>query len=288
MYTTPRRPSYRAPQKPQKQTPLLYRLMTRKEFLFTISALITGALAFAFFGIDHGAKTPASGTTPANKQAAGIAGENTSTAAFNMKKYSLSDPKSLWLIVNKQRPLNPKTYKPAHLVVPNIALRSNITSTEKYVRADMATALEAMVKDAAAQGVHFNLQSGYRSYDFQVALYNGYVQSQGKAVADRQSARPGYSEHQTGLAADLGGTSQPSCNVEACYADTIEGKWLAANGYKYGFIIRYASDKESVTGYLYEPWHIRYIGTELSNQMHSQGVETLEQFFDVAGGTTYN
>lgn len=212
---------------------------------------------------------------------------NTTPGSLNKKAHSTTDADSLWIIVNKQHALHPKAYKPANLVVPGIALRANITSTEKYVRADMATALEKMVNDALAQGVHFNLQSGYRSYDFQVALYNSYVQSQGQATADRQSARPGYSEHQTGLAADLGGTSQPACNVEACYADTTEGTWLAANAYKYGFIIRYPADKEPVTGYLYEPWHVRYIGTDLSIVMHNQGVETLEEFFGTGPAPSY-
>jgi D-alanyl-D-alanine carboxypeptidase len=144
-----------------------------------------------------------------------------------------------------------------------------------------------MVSEAKISGITFNLQSGYRAYSLQVSLYNGYVKSQGQTVADRQSARPGHSEHQTGLAADLGGATQPGCDVEQCYADTPEGKWLAANGYKYGFIIRYPADKESVTGYMYEPWHIRYVGTEISTKMHHDNVATLEELFNVAGGTSY-
>ncbi|MDB5184460.1 MAG: Serine-type D-Ala-D-Ala carboxypeptidase [Candidatus Saccharibacteria bacterium] len=214
---------------------------------------------------------PASGTTttPANPP----------PASFDKKQYSNDDPASLWLVVNKLRPLNPKDYAPADLVVPNIPLRSNITSTEKYVRAATAKALETMVAAAAAQGVNLNLQSGYRSYSFQVTLYNDYVSSQGQSVADSQSARPGYSEHQSGLAADLGGTTQPSCNVDPCFADTVEGKWLAANAHSYGFIIRYPKDGQAKTGYIYEPWHVRYVGTALSEELHRQGDPTLEEFF---------
>jgi len=133
-----------------------------------------------------------------------------------------------------------------------------------------------------------NLQSGYRSYAFQSDLYNGYVRTQGLATADRQSARPGYSEHQTGLAADLGGTSAPGCNVAQCFANTIEGRWLADHAYEYGFIIRYPADKESITGYEYEPWHVRYVGVALAAEMHRRGIETLEEFFNVTGGTQYN
>lgn len=204
-----------------------------------------------------------------------------------MQQHSLTSAGSLWVIVNKTRRLNPANYTPANLVTPNIPLRDNITNDEKQVSADMTTALEKMVDDANTQGVHFNLQSGYRSYQFQVKLYNTYVREQSKSVADSQSARPGYSEHQTGLAVDLGGTSKPSCNVEDCFAKTIEGKWLAANAYSYGFIIRYPSGKEDITGYVYEPWHIRYVGTALSEQMHEHGIETLEQFFDLPNAPNY-
>lgn len=191
------------------------------------------------------------------------------------------------MVVNKQRPLQPADYKPAHLVVPGIPLRSNITNDEKYMRADNAAALKTMVDAARAEGIHLNLQSGYRSYDFQVNLYNLYVKQQGKALADSQSARPGYSEHQTGLAADLGGTTTPGCNVAECFANTPEGKWLAANAYKYGYVIRYPEGKTSVTGYTYEPWHVRYVGTDLSEEMHQEGVATLEEFFDLPAAADY-
>jgi D-alanyl-D-alanine carboxypeptidase len=209
-------------------------------------------------------------------------------AVFDSKKYSIDDPASPWIVVNKLRPLNPKPYAPNDLVVPNIPLRSNITNTEKYVRKETAAALEKMVVDANNAGIHLNLQSGYRSYDFQVTLYNRYVQQQGQAAADTQSARPGYSEHQTGWAADLGGTSNPSCNVEACYGQTTEGKWLASHAYLYGFIIRYPDGKQNITGYIYEPWHVRYIGTDLATEMHTRNIQTLEEFFNLPAAPDYN
>ncbi len=208
-------------------------------------------------------------------------------ASFNKNLYSLTDPTSLWVIANKQRPLNPKTYVPSDLVVPTIPLRSNITSTEKQVRQPMATALQTMVAAAKTEGLNLNLQSGYRSYNFQVTLYNRYVQQQGKAVADSQSARPGYSEHQTGLAADLGSVGHPECDVEECFGTTAEGKWLAANAYRYGFIIRYPQNMQTITGYIYEPWHVRYIGVDLATEMHNQGVQTLEQFFGTGDAADY-
>lgn len=210
-----------------------------------------------------------------------------SKGTFNSKQYSLTDPTSIWVVADKHLPLEPKTYAPNDLVVPTIPLRSNITTTEKYVRKVTAVALENMNTDAKAQGLAFNLQSGYRSYDFQVNLYNRYVQEQGQAVADSQSARPGYSEHQTGLAADLGSVSHPECDVEECFATTPEGRWLAANAYKYGFIIRYPQNMQSVTGYIYEPWHVRYVGVDLATQMHKQNVSTLEQFFELGSAPDY-
>jgi D-alanyl-D-alanine carboxypeptidase len=251
-----------------------------------IAAAATAIVLVAFFLLHHKDKSTTQNTSHTSKTA-GTTTAASQPAGFDKTKYSTTDPTSLWLVVNKQHQLNPKDYTPKDLVIPNIPLRSNITSTEKYVRRDMAKALESLVTAASGDGVHFNLQSGYRSYSFQVSLYNSYVKQQGQAAADRQSARPGYSEHQTGLAADLGGTSKPACNVEQCFNDTVEGKWLAANAYKYGFIVRYTADKETVTGYEYEPWHIRYIGTGLALEMHDTGVETLEEFFDITGGSNY-
>lgn len=201
---------------------------------------------------------------------------------------SIGQASSITVVVNKHRRLSPKTYAPTRLVVPNIPLRANITSTERYVSSVMAGPLQTMVKAAKEQGVNLNLQSGYRSYNFQVDLYNSYVQQQGQAAADEQSARPGYSEHQTGLAADLGSIANPACNVAQCFATTTEGKWLAGNAYKYGFIVRYPKNKQQITGYEYEPWHIRYVGAKLSTEMHRQGITTLEEFFGLPAAPNYN
>ncbi len=247
----------------------------KKVVLWFLFIIVAAGGFIAYKAHSSGSKTDSGKTTASH------------ATGFDKSQHSLKDAGSLWVVVNKTRQLQPASYVPKNLVVPNIPLRSNITDTEKYVRADMAPSLEKMVEDANAQGVHFNLQSGYRSYQFQVDLYNSYVAAQGKSVADSQSARPGYSEHQTGLAADLGGTSDPSCNVADCFADTVEGKWLAANAYKYGFLIRYPADKVNVTGYIYEPWHIRYIGASLSTEMHKSHIETLEEFFGLPAAPSY-
>lgn len=207
------------------------------------------------------------------------------TSSFNKKQYSLTDPASIWVIVNKQHSLIPKTYIPNDLVVPAVPLR--VPGNESMqVRKVTGSALGAMVKAAKQDGQNLMLSSGYRSYTYQVGLYDGYVKTQGQATADTQSARPGYSEHQTGLAADLEPVSR-KCELEACFGTTPEGQWVAANAYKYGFIIRYTTGNEDITGYEAEPWHVRYIGTELATEMHTKGIATLEQFFNVSGGKVY-
>ena len=194
---------------------------------------------------------------------------------FDKKKYSNDDVTSIWVVVNKQRPLNPKTYAPTDLVA---------VGGGQQIRTEAALALKQMIADAKTEGLIINPLSGYRSYTTQVSVYNNEVKANGQAVADTQSARPGTSEHQTGLAIDVGGGG---CGVEDCFGDTAAGKWVAANSYKYGFIIRYTAEKQQVTGYRAEPWHIRYIGIELASEMQKQGVKTLEEFFDLPAAPNY-
>ncbi|HSW74780.1 MAG TPA: D-alanyl-D-alanine carboxypeptidase family protein [Candidatus Saccharimonadales bacterium] len=151
----------------------------KKVVLWFLFIIVAAGGFIAYKAHSSGSKTDSGKTTASH------------ATGFDKSQHSLKDAGSLWVVVNKTRQLQPASYVPKNLVVPNIPLRSNITDTEKYVRADMAPSLEKMVEDANAQGVHFNLQSGYRSYQFQVDLYNSYVAAQGKSLADSQSARPG-------------------------------------------------------------------------------------------------
>lgn len=208
------------------------------------------------------------------------------SAAFNMRQYSLTDPTSIWAIVNKQRQLNPADYAPGDLVNPAIPLRLDPSNEEMKLRAEAAKALKTLSEAAAAQGLHLMLASGYRSYQLQVTVYGAEVRTNGQAAADQESARPGYSEHQTGLAADLEPVNR-QCEIATCFANLPEGQWLAANAYKYGFIIRYQQDKRAVTGYTYEPWHVRYIGASLAGEMHRRGISTLEEFFRTGAAPQY-
>jgi D-alanyl-D-alanine carboxypeptidase len=209
---------------------------------------------------------------------------NTVATNFNKHLYSTDQAGSLWAVVNKGRVL-PSNYEPNDLVVPKVALSDSSSSQNMLVRAQAAQALQQMFAAASAKSIKLMLVSGYRSYDIQQSVYSGYVSSVGQTSADVSSARPGHSEHQTGLAADIGDISR-NCQLEQCFDATPAGKWLSANAYKYGFIIRYRKDKQSLTGYEYEPWHIRYVGEALAGQINKTG-QTLEQFFGLPAFSAY-
>jgi D-alanyl-D-alanine carboxypeptidase len=178
--------------------------------------------------------------------------------------------------VNKQHALSPLTYAPADLTS---------VGNDQQMRADAAVALQHMFSDAHAAGYTLLADSGYRSYDKQIDTYNSITKAYGQTYADTVSARPGFSEHQTGWAMDIG---SDACHVQDCFGQTPAGQWAADNAYKYGFILRYPASLTEITGYSNETWHFRYVGTVLSNEMHTEGVQTLEQFFNVTGGTNYS
>lgn len=132
-----------------------------------------------------------------------------------------------------------------------------------------------MKSDASKEGLNLWIASGYRGYTYQKKLYDAYTLKHGKEEADTFSARPGYSEHQTGLAFDLN-------TVNDAFADSKEGIWINNNASKYGFILRYPKGKEASTGYKYEPWHLRYVGTDLSNKLYKdENWTTLEEYFGI-------
>jgi D-alanyl-D-alanine carboxypeptidase len=221
-----------------------------------------------------------------NQQGATDTSDSKSSQGFNKKQHSLDDPASIWVVANKQRGLQPASYEPNDLVTPDVPLRLDEDAEEMQLRKAAASALEQMFAAAKQEGLDLQISSAYRSYDYQKNLYNHYVDVQGQDVADTQSARPGYSEHQTGLAVDVEPTSR-ECEVEECFGELPEGQWVAANAYKYGFIIRYPQNMQNVTGYIYEPWHLRYVGKELAAEMQQQGIATLEQFFGLENAPDY-
>jgi len=199
-------------------------------------------------------------------------------AIIGSETHSLTDPTSIWVIVNKQNPIA-ADYQPDDLVEPNIP-----TGSSPLLRAEAAAALEDMAAAAfQATGQHLQMMSGYRSYDYQTNLYNNYVVKDGQQKADTYSARPGYSEHQTGLAADLteiGGTL-------GGFVDSELGSWTAKNAWQYGFILRYTPENSEIVGYQSEPWHYRYVGQALADQYHQSGARALESIFNLPPAPNY-
>ena len=174
------------------------------------------------------------------------------------------------LIVNKTYPL-PSDYIPTNTYKDATGLNycSNCLSVDTY------EAFNKMKADATSLGLNIWIQSGYRSYSLQESLYNKYVNRDGKEAEDTYIARPGHSEHQTGLAFDLN-------TITDDFQYTNEGLWVNNNCYKYGFILRYPKGKEHITGYKYESWHLRYVGVELATKLYNNGDWiTLEEYFNI-------
>lgn len=142
------------------------------------------------------------------------------------------------------------------------------------IDATASKALSQLQSSAAKLGYNIPLLSGFRSYETQRILYNNYVARDGVIIADTYSARPGHSEHQTGLAFDVG-------KIDNNYGNTKEGKWLRENCANYGFILRYLKGKENITGYMYEPWHIRYVGIDVAKEIMQKNI-TLEEYLNLA------
>lgn len=165
-----------------------------------------------------------------------------------------------YLIVNKTYDL-PLEFEPTNTHTSAKGVTAHCASC---INNDAYEAWSVMKADALAVGINLWIQSGYRPYQLQEKLYNGYVERSGKEEADTFSARPGYSEHQTGQCFDI---NNPSRNFNG----TKEAKWIAENCYKYGYIIRYPEGKVDETGYMYESWHIRYVGTDLSYKLYNDG-----------------
>ena len=172
------------------------------------------------------------------------------------------------LIVNKSYPV-PQDYEPSGLVTA-------YGTWGEYLLPETNEAFKQMCIDAANEGLNLWCASGYRSVSTQDRIYNNYVARDGKAAADTYSARPGHSEHHTGLCFDLN-------SIDSSFAYTAEGKWVAENCWKYGLIIRYPQSKEDITGYKYEPWHLRYVGTDLAKTLYESGL-CMEEYF---GLTSY-
>lgn len=180
---------------------------------------------------------------------------------------------SINILVNKNHHL-PEDYEPEDLIEPNVS-----TTKKLYVREVIHDDLMDMFKEAENQGIDLSISSGYRSYQYQNTLFNNYAARDGIDAASRYSARPGQSEHQTGLALDIAAKSGV-CTLSTCFKDTDEGKWLNENAWKFGFILRYPEGKEEITGYMFEPWHFRYVGKKQAKKIVESGL-TIEEYYGI-------
>lgn len=203
--------------------------------------------------------------------------------AGNAPCIALDDPAHAWVVVNKARPLAPLDFAPQSLV--DIPLP--MTTRSGQARPDVAAAVAQLTAAAAAEGAgSIGANNGYRSYDLQVSTHASHVRNSGQAGADAASARAGHSEHQTGLALDLV-ACDPSCGEIEAFGGTPQGAWVAENAWEYGFIVRYEQVGTGITGYKPEPWHLRYLGTELAAAYHQGGFHTLEEFFGLPAAPDY-
>lgn len=192
---------------------------------------------------------------------------------------TVSNPQDMLVVVNKQRSL-PSGYVPSDLVEPKVPFSFQGKNEKRLLRPEAARALEELFAGAKADNIQLYGVSGYRSFKTQKGLFDSYVKTQGIEHASQFSAAPGKSEHQTGLAMDVSGADSKT-RLEQSFAHTPEGLWLKEHAAEYGFIIRYLKGKEAITGYAYEPWHIRYVGKEIAQEIDQQGI-TLEQYFQDA------
>lgn len=190
---------------------------------------------------------------------------------------TLAEPESITVLVNKQYSL-PEEYEPNDLVYPNVDFIFEEKIEKRMMRSEAAHALEKMFADAETQNLHLAGVSAYRSYQTQQSLFDNYVSRDGLENAKTYSALPGTSEHETGLAIDVT-TADGACAAQDCFGDTNEAKWLAEHGHEYGFIIRYPEGKENITGYKYEPWHIRYVGVDAATEIYKNNI-TLEEYYN--------
>ncbi|MCR8644807.1 M15 family metallopeptidase [Paenibacillus sp. N1-5-1-14] len=202
-----------------------------------------------------------------------------STAKANGSSSVVTNAIDRMVVVNKQRAL-PDGYIPPDLVYPNVPFSFNDKIEKRMMRKEAATALEQLFAGAAKENIKLVGISAYRSYETQKGVFAHNVKTQGEAKAAQFSARPGQSEHQTGLAIDVSSASA-KYQIEQSFINTVEGKWLAAHAHEYGFIIRFLKGKESITGYEYEPWHIRFVGIDAAKEIHAKGL-TLEEYFQDA------
>ena len=201
----------------------------------------------------------------------GIVPVASQTVSYNSNQNGQTVTTTVMPSTNQIRKINGLTYVQGILIA-----NKTYSLPENYnpgFNSEAESAFNQLSEAAAEEGLDIYLSSGFRSFDEQNSIYNNYVDAYGQASADTFSARPGYSEHQTGLAIDVN-------TIDDSFDGTPEAVWLANHAHEYGFIIRYPKGKEGITGYKYEPWHIRYLGVEKATEVYNSGL-TLEEFLGI-------
>ena len=189
---------------------------------------------------------------------------------------TIAEPESIAALVNKAESLSSK-YVPPDLTECNVRAVKEIVKEARMLRKEAAHALEAMFEAAEKEGMTLYIESGYRSYEHQTRTYNSVKKARGEEYADKYVAKPGHSEHQTGLAMDITNIDHMDDDHEKQLGTMPEGIWLRDNAHRFGFILRYPEDKVDTTGYNYEPWHFRYVGVNLATALNEAGL-TLDEY----------
>lgn len=241
---------------------------------------LTGCAAGSYDDAGSPAPTASAGTATTATEPSAAASDTASAPAASAsaapgEHLDISSPDSPTVLVNKTHPMDPIDWAPQDLQ----------TVGSVQLRADAAAAAHRMIEAAARDGVSLSPISGYRSHQTQKATYRQWVSTYGQERADVASARPGYSEHQTGLAVDFGGSG--ACDLQPCFRDTPAAHWLAEHGAEYGFILRFPWQQQDTTGYWYESWHLRWIGQEQAQRYRDSGVHSYEEFVGAGPAPSY-
>lgn len=184
------------------------------------------------------------------------------------------DPTDLLILVNKY---NRAPSVPMTLVKPDVTPTSASKAENIYMRPEAAHALEELFDAAKEDGITLYATSGFRSYSTQKAIFDRKLETMSERAANSSVAKAGYSEHQTGLAMDIEGETTVGTGLTEEFGESPEGIWVAEHCHEYGFIIRYPKGKTKITGYIYEPWHLRYVGVETAKQIVELDV-TFEEY----------
>lgn len=253
--------------------------MKKRGILLTVLAtvVVAGSVGAYYYNTlrTHTQTEPTQATTtPTEPKKITLTLPNADPIDALIEDYNL--PSSQWVVVNKDLPLTDQHYRPSDLTeLTSVQTRSEKTTDERSLRAIVIDDVNALFSAGATAGYKFMIGSAFRSYELQTFYYNNYVATSGEAAANKFSAKPGQSEHQTGLSFDISLTSK-ECYLDTCFGDLAAGKWIAAHAATYGFIVRYPIDKVEITQYQYEPWHLRYVGKELATALNQSGL-TLDE-----------